>query len=166
MTIEAGIDTLDTLTRADGIRSTMKEENKSVTGYCMYDWAKSAFETSVTVAILPAWFAYLFLEANGLTGTVIGVEMSSDAAWSLAVTLGTLLVAIVSPSIGVIADRKRIKMKALKWMTWIGAGSVFLMAFAPLFDISMQWMWIFIMFLLANVGLNAAGVFYLSLIHI
>ena len=130
----------------------------------MYDWGKSAFETSVTVAILPAWFAYLFLEANGLTGTVVGVDMTSDAAWALAVTLGTMAVALVSPSIGVIADRKKIKMKALKWMTWLGAGSVFLMAFAPIFSISMQWMWLFVMFLLANIGLNAAGVFYNALL--
>ena len=84
----------------------------------MYDWGKSAFETSVTTAILPAWFAALFLEANGLTGTVIGMEMTSDAAWSLAVTLGTLMVAIVSPSIGVIADRKRIKMNAGEEGEW------------------------------------------------
>ena len=55
----------------------------------MYDWGKSAFETSVTTAILPAWFAALFLEANGLTGTVIGMEMTSDAAWSLACLLYT-----------------------------------------------------------------------------
>ena len=67
--------------------SAEEAKKKSIFGYCMYDWGKSAFETSVTVAILPAWFAYLFLEANGLTGTVIGVEMSSDAAWSLAVTI-------------------------------------------------------------------------------
>ncbi|MDP6844539.1 MAG: MFS transporter [Candidatus Thalassarchaeaceae archaeon] len=139
-------------------------KRKSNFGYCMYDWGKSAFETSVTTAILPAWFAALFLEANGLTGTVIGMEMSSDAAWSLAVTIATLMVAIVSPSIGVIADRKRIKMTALKWMTWFGAGSVFLMGLAPIFDISFQWVWIFIMFLFANIGLNAAGVFYNALL--
>ena len=140
------------------------DKRKSIFGYCMYDWGKSAFETSVTTAILPAWFAYLFLEANGLTGTVIGLEMSSDATWSLAITVATLMVAIVSPSIGVIADRKRIKMKALKWLTWLGSGAVFLLAITPLFDISMQWMWIFVMFLLANIGLNGAGVFYNALL--
>jgi len=141
-----------------------EKKEKSIFGYCMYDWAKSAFETSVTVAILPAWFAYLFLEANGLTGTVIGIEMSSDAAWSLAVTVGTLLVAMLSPAVGVIADRTRIKMKALKWMTRLGAGAVFMLALTPIFGISFQWMWIFVMFLLANVGLNGAGVFYNALL--
>ena len=63
------------------------EKSKAIRGYAFYDWGKSAFETSVTVAILPAWFAYLFLEANGLTGTVVGVDMTSDAAWALAVPL-------------------------------------------------------------------------------
>jgi UMF1 family MFS transporter len=154
----------DAATSIGGIVGLQQDgKSKQIRGYCMYDWAKSAFETSVTTAILPAWFAVLFLEANGLTGTVIGMEMSSDAAWSLAVTVATLMVAIVSPSIGVIADRKRIKMVAMKWMTWLGAGSVFLMALAPLFGIS-AWVWIFIMFLLANIGLNAAGVFYNALL--
>tara|TARA_B100001179_G_scaffold214372_1_gene183671 strand:- start:436 stop:603 length:168 start_codon:yes stop_codon:yes gene_type:complete len=51
-------------------------KRKSIFGYCMYDWGKSAFETSVTTAILPAWFTYLFLEANGLTTNLVGAEMS------------------------------------------------------------------------------------------
>ena len=34
-------------------------------GWMMYDWARSAFETSVVVAVLPAWFSYLFIAANG-----------------------------------------------------------------------------------------------------
>ena len=140
------------------------DRRKTIFGYCMYDWGKSAFETSVTTAILPAWFTYLFLEANGLTATVLGAEFSSDAAWSYSVAFATLIVALVSPSIGVIADRRRIKMIALRWMTWLGAGSVFLIAFAPLFGLSVQWVWILAMFLLANVGLNAAGVFYNALL--
>ena len=138
--------------------------SKQIRGYCMYDWAKSAFETSVTVAILPVWFTYLFLEANGLTANLLGAEMSSDAVWAYSVAIATLLVAMVSPSFGVIADRRRIKMKALKWLTWIGSVSVFLLAITPLLSISFQWMWIMIMFMLANIGLNGAGVFYNALL--
>ena len=139
-------------------------KRKSIFGYCMYDWGKSAFETSVTTAILPAWFTYLFLEANGLTTNLVGAEMTADAVWAYSVAIATLLVAILSPSFGVIADRRRIKMKALKWLTWIGSASVLLLAITPLFSLSFQWMWIMIMFMLANVGLNGAGVFYNSLL--
>ena len=79
---------------------------KAVRGYAFYDWGKSAFETSVTTAILPSWFAYLFLEANGLTTTLGGIEMSGTAIWSYSIAVATLIVALVSPSFGVIADRR------------------------------------------------------------
>ena len=38
-----------------------ESDPQAVTGYVFYDWGKSAFETSVTVAILPVWYAYLCL---------------------------------------------------------------------------------------------------------
>tara|TARA_B100001123_G_scaffold317773_1_gene356096 strand:- start:704 stop:2470 length:1767 start_codon:yes stop_codon:yes gene_type:complete len=137
---------------------------KAVKGYAFYDWGKSAFETSVTAAILPAWFAYLFLEANGLTTTLAGIEMSGSAIWSYSVAIATFLVAFVSPSLGVIADRRTIKMWWLRILTVLGAGSTFLLAAAPLLPISSQWAWLMLMFILANIGLNGAGVFYNALL--
>ena len=130
----------------------------------MYDWAKSAFETSVTTAILPAWFGYLFLTANGISISTMFGDMSADTLWAYTVSGAALAVAIVSPAFGVIADRTRIKMKMLKLLTYIGAGSTFMLAFALIFPISFQWVWILVMFLLANVGLNGAGVFYNALL--
>ncbi|MDG1536859.1 MAG: MFS transporter [Candidatus Thalassarchaeaceae archaeon] len=142
-----------------------RESNpKAVRGYAFYDWGKSAFETSVTTAVLPAWFAYIFLKANGLETTILGMDMTSDAVWSFAVTIGALLVAFASPSLGVIADRRAIKMWWLRILTYLGAGSTFALAFAPMFDISFQWVWLFLMFLMANIGLNGAGVFYNALL--
>ena len=120
---------------------------KAVKGYAFYDWGKSAFETSVTAAILPAWFAYLFLEANGLTTTLAGIEMSGSAIWSYSVAIATFLVAFVSPSLGVIADRRTIKMWWLRILTVLGAGSTFLLAAAPLLPISSQWAWLMLMFI-------------------
>jgi len=132
----------------------------------MYDWGKSAFETSVTAAILPPWFAYLFLEANGLTTTIANIELSGSAMWSYSVALGTLMVAFVSPSLGVIADRQKIKMWWLRILTYVGAGSTFLLALAgtDMIPISMKWAWLMVMFVFANIGLNGAGVFYNALL--
>ena len=136
---------------------------QAVRGYVFYDWGKSAFETSVTVAILPVWYAYLFLEANGLTTSVLGKLMSSDAIWAYSVSASALMIALVSPSLGVIADRRAIKMWWLRILTYIGAGGTFLIGFALLFD-GYEWLWILVMFVLANVGLNGAGVFYNALL--
>ncbi len=149
---------------SETIQLDRKSNPQEVKGYAVYDWAKSAFETSVTVAVLPAWYAYLFLKANGLTTSIGSIEMQGDAVWSFAVAFGTLFVAIISPSLGVIADRRRIKMWWLRILTYVGAGSTFLLAFAPLMPVDAQWIWLMVFFMLANVGLNGAGVFYNALL--
>ena len=141
-----------------------QSDPQAVRGYAFYDWGKSAFETSVTVAVLPAWYAYLFLKANGLTTEIGSIEMTGDAVWSFSVAFGTLFVAMISPSLGVIADRRAIKMWWLRVLTYVGAGSTFLLAFAPVLPVDTQWLWLMVFFMLANVGLNGAGVFYNALL--
>ena len=142
-----------------------RESNpQAVRGYAYFDWAKSSFETSVTVAVLPIWFSYLFLKANGLTTTIGSIDFTGDAIWSFSVSGAALLVALVSPSFGVIADRRAIKMWWLRILTYVGAGSTILLAIAPLLPISTQWVWLMVMFVIANVGLNGASVFYNSLL--
>tara|TARA_B100000405_G_C16714979_1_gene420492 strand:- start:829 stop:2670 length:1842 start_codon:yes stop_codon:yes gene_type:complete len=152
------------MTMSETVELDRGSNPQEVRGYAFYDWAKSAFETSVTVAVLPAWYAYLFLKANGLTTTIGSIEMQGDAVWSFAVAIGTLFIAIISPSLGVIADRRRIKMWWLRILTYVGAGSTFLLAFAPILPIETQWLWLMVFFMLANVGLNGAGVFYNALL--
>ena len=158
---------MDPMAKLFGLTSKLdnlsEEKEKAISGYGYYDWGKSAFETSVTVAILPVWYTLLFLEANGLTTSIGSTPMTADAVWSLVVAISTLFVAIVSPPFGVIADRRLIKKKWLKILTYVGAGATFLLAFAPLLG-NASWIWLMVMFLLANVGLNGAGVFYNALL--
>ncbi|MBN29710.1 MAG: hypothetical protein CMB34_03490 [Euryarchaeota archaeon] len=144
--------------------TTAVDKNLQVRGYCAYDWGKSAFETSVTTAIFPAWFAYLFAEANGISTKLLNSEWTADAMYSAAVMIGALLVAICAPSLGVIADRRMIKIWWLKILTWLGAVSCVLLALSPYLGVSLGWIWALIMFMTANVGLNGAGVFYNALL--
>ena len=139
-------------------------KDQRVRGYCAYDWGKSAFETSVTTAIFPAWFAYLFAEANGISTKLLGSEWTADAMYSAAVMIGALLVAICAPSLGVIADRRMIKMWWLRILTLVGSVSCILLALSPYLGVSAGWIWALIMFMMANVGLNGAGVFYNALL--
>jgi MFS transporter, UMF1 family len=139
-------------------------EDKRVQGYCFYDWGKSAFETSVTTAIFPAWFAYLFAEANGISMKMLGSEWTADAVFSGAVMIAALVVALCSPSFGVIADKRMIKLWWLRILTYLGAGATILLALSPFMGISMGWIWALLMFIIANIGLNGAGVFYNALL--
>ena len=138
-------------------------EPLEVRGYCMYDWGKSAFETSVVSAIFPTWFAYLFLEANGLNTTIAGITMEGDALIAYLVALGTWAVAIVAPALGVIADYKPVKMTWLRTLTYVGAGATFMLGFDFLLP-GNEWIWLLIFYFIANIGLNAAGVFYNALL--
>ena len=144
--------------------ATETSKDQRVRGYCAYDWGKSAFETSVTTAIFPAWFAYLFAEANGISGEFLGREWTADATFSFAVMVGALLVAICAPSLGVIADRRMIKLWWLRILTLVGSISCILLALSPYLGVSTGWIWAMVMFMLANVGLNGAGVFYNALL--
>ena len=138
-------------------------EPLEVRGYCMYDWGKSAFETSVVSAIFPTWFAFLFLEANGLNTTIAGITMEGDALIAYLVALGTWAVAIVAPALGVIADYKPVKMSWLRILTYVGAGATFMLGFDFLMP-GNEWIWLLIFYFIANIGLNAAGVFYNALL--
>ena len=94
---------------------------EAVRGYAFYDWGKSAFETSTTVAILPAWYAYLFLEANGLTTTIGNIDMTGDAVLCRSRCHSLLQYWLQHLEY----DKKPIKMTWLKYLTYLGAGSTF-----------------------------------------
>ena len=157
----------DLITRLFSLGSNLtnlpEDKEKAISGYGYYDWAKSAFECSVTLAIIPVWYTALFLKANGLTVSLFSESLTADAVLSLVIAISTLSVAIISPPLGVIADRRLVKMRWLKILTVVGAGGTFLIALAPLFG-NASWIWIMVMYLFANIGLNGAGVFYNALL--
>lgn len=65
-----------------------------IAAWCSYDWANSAFSTVISTFIFAAYFAQA-VASDPVEGTVL---------WSRAVTVAGLVVAIVSPMLGAIAD--------------------------------------------------------------
>ena len=60
---------------------------KAIRGWCMYDWANSAFATSVGTAIMPVYFVALFQDAFGSETSILGFTMTGSSTWSLGVAL-------------------------------------------------------------------------------
>ena len=79
----------DPITRLFSLGSKLKNlpggKERAISGYGYYDWAKSAFECSVTLAIIPVWYTALFLKANGLTVSLFSQSMTADAVLSLVI---------------------------------------------------------------------------------
>jgi len=120
--------------------------------WAMYDWANSAFWTTVIVAVFPPFFSEY--AAQGLPG----VDATSRFAW--ATTIAVTIVAVIAPILGAIADQRAMKKRLLGVFLIIGVVATLLMGTIG----RGQWLYALVLFVIANVGVAATLVFYDSLL--
>lgn len=126
--------------------TTTRARRREVLAWCLYDFGSSAFNTLILTFIYSLFFAQV-IAPDYNTGTVW---------WTRAVNLSALAVAIITPVLGAIADSS-------------GRKKAFLLAFAVqsiLFTVLLffvgtgQALLALALFVVANVGFEAANVFY------
>ncbi len=120
--------------------------------WAMYDWANSAFQTTIIAAVFPIYFHSVV--AKGLGDTV----STSRFAW--ATTIAILIVAFVAPLLGAIADYAAMKKRMLAIFMLIGAFSTMGMYWIGPGD----WQLALTLFIIGNVGVAGSIVFYESLL--
>lgn len=137
-----------------------------------YDWANSAFVTTVgTVLLGPYLTAVAERAACGQVGTpddpctqtlsVLGVPVAAGSLSSYTVTVGTLLSAFLLPVVGAIADRTSRKRHMLAGFAWVGAGSAALLFFTT----GDSWQPIVLLMLVAGICLGSSMVVYDSILN-
>ena len=120
--------------------------------WAMYDWANSAFQTTIIAAVFPIYYQ------NVAAADLPEAVAMSRFAW--ATTLAILIVAIVAPLLGAIADYSAIKKRLLG--IFLGVGAV---ATASMFWIQRgDWYFALVLFVIGNVGVAGSIVFYESLL--
>jgi UMF1 family MFS transporter len=137
----------------------MKSDKKrEVFAWYMYDWANSAFATTVIAALLPIYFATVIVPSDGWIFRFCGIELSTNATtlWAFLAGTAALFVFITAPILGAIADISESKKRFL--MTFCFGGSLFttLLFFSQSGDV---WMTM-IFFFIANTCFISANVFY------
>jgi MFS transporter, UMF1 family len=120
--------------------------------WAMYDWANSAFQTTVVAAVFPRFFADY--AAAGLTPT----EATTRFAW--ASTLAAVIVAIMGPVLGAIADYRGAKKRLLAVSLAIGVTATAMMAGIT----RGGWEYAAAVFVVSNIAFAASLVFYDSLL--
>jgi len=120
--------------------------------WAMYDWANSAFWTTVIVAVFPPFFSEY--AAAGLERR----DATSRFAW--ATTLAVTIVALMAPVLGAIADHRALKKKMLAVFLIIGVAATLLMATIGRGD----WLYALTLFVVSNIGVASTLVFYDSLL--
>ena len=118
----------------------------------MYDWANSAVQTTIIAAVFPIFFQKV------AAADMPGPLATSRFAW--ATTWAILIVAIVAPVLGAVADRAPLKKPLLATFLAIGAVSTAAMFFITRGD----WMFALILFVITNVGVAGSIVFYESML--
>jgi len=116
--------------------------------WAMYDWANSAMVTTIVTAVFPIYFAKV--AAEGLAPAQ-ATQRLADAT-----TIGLTIIAILSPILGAIADRAGVKKRLLGISLLIGVVAVGLMFFIQ----HGQWLYASVLFVVANIAVNASYVCY------
>lgn len=123
-----------------------KYNQRSIVSWCLYDFANSPFTTLVVTFIYSTYFTKAIAE-NEIIGT---------ALWSKGVTISAILVAILSPIMGAVADKGGYRKSFLLLMTAIAVvGSASLYKFLP-GQIMQALLW----FIIANFAFEMGMVFY------
>ena len=146
----------------DSISSLSDDKKRAITGWCMYDWANSAFFTSAGTAIFPIYFVIAFQATFGSRTELFGITFTGSSLWALGVSMSALFVALTSPVLGAIADTKPLKKTFLKYYMIMGALFTIISFFSVY--VANSWAWLIGCYFIANVGAAGANVFYNSLL--
>lgn len=132
----------------------MDERNykKIINSWSMYDWANSAFATTIMAAVLPIYYSAIAEPA--LTPN------QATAYWGYTNSIALLLVALLSPILGAVADFRGAKKRYLTYFALIGISATALMYFLT----SGDWLFASVLFIIGNIGFAGANVFYDSLL--
>ncbi|MFC5405554.1 MFS transporter [Cohnella soli] len=118
-----------------------------IRAWVMYDWANSAFATTIMAAVMPIYF--------------IDVAGGTDGSWSFTQTAAAIVVAMLSPLLGAIADYSGKKVSFLRIFSLIGAFGSMGLAFVGPGD-----MWLAaILVVVGMVGFGTGNTFYDALLN-
>ena len=130
----------------------MNKERKAVWGWAMYDWANSAFATTVMAGFFPIFFKQYWS---------YGVDVNvSTAQLGFGNSIASLLVALMAPVLGAIADKGSARKKFLIFFAYLGV-----LMTACLFLVGKgDWVWAIFVYAMGIIGFSGANVFYDSLL--
>ncbi|HAE58141.1 MAG TPA: MFS transporter, partial [Anaerolineae bacterium] len=153
-------------------------DKREIFGWGMYDWANSAFSTTVGTVFLGPYLASLardaakleFLAKNGfewtesiaaqynLTASLGGLQIAPDSFLPYCVSISVGLQVLFLPMLGAIADYSQMRKRMMQIFATLGA-----LATIGLFVVTGNLWWLGgLLYIIANLAFGAAMVFYNS----
>lgn len=135
-------------------------DKREIFGWGMYDWANSAFSTTVGTVFLGPYLASLAATAaqahpDGMA-RFFGIPIAPDSFLPYTISLSVLLQVLFLPILGAIADYSHLRKQLMQVFATIGA-----VATIAMFFVTQPLWWLGgVLFLVANLCFGAAIVFY------
>ena len=120
-----------------------KRFNKTEWSWIFYDWANSIYATNISAAIFPILYS-----------RVAGSGTTADMLYGYAVSLANLLVAVLAPYLGSIADFRGMKKRL--WTIFLMLGVVF----TAVMGIFGSWQLMLLGFVISRIGFSGSCLFY------
>jgi UMF1 family MFS transporter len=128
------------------------KEKKKIYSWAFYDWANSAYATTVMAGFFPIFFEKFYSNPNDV--------IQSTYQLGLANSISSIFIALVSPLLGAIADRGSAKKKLLIIFAFLGS----LMTAALWLVQKGDWQLAVFFYIIATIGFMAGNIFYDSLL--
>jgi UMF1 family MFS transporter len=127
-------------------------KNKQVLSWAFYDWANSAFATTVLAGFFPLFFKQFWSTQNSVTESTFQLGLGNAIA--------SLVIVMLAPVLGAIADAGNLKKRLLMLFSSLGI----LMTLGLYFVEQGSWMLAISFFVLASIGFSGSIVFNDALI--
>lgn len=128
------------------------QHKRMIRAWTMYDWANSAFATTIMAAVLPVYYS-----------TVAAADLPrhmATAYWGYTTSISALIAAIISPILGAMADFRGSKKRFLTIFMLFGVTGTALLYFVR----SGDWLLASLFFLFGNIGFAGSLVYYDALL--
>ena len=129
-----------------------KMRKKTIRSWKMYDWANSAFATTIMAAVLPEFY-------SSVAGSTLD-RTTATSYWGYSNTIAMLTVAITAPILGAIADHSGAKKRFLGGFALVGIFATTLLTGIG----SGMWVYASILYIFGRLGFGCANIFYDSLL--
>ena len=137
---------------------TKKNNKRTLFGWSMYDWAKSAYETTTLGAVMPVYFVSVVVPEEGFEFR--GNLYTGAEVWGFAIGSALFIFFLIMPTIGAIGDLSGSRMRLFKSFAYGGAIFASTFFFAQSGDVVLT----LLIYFLAQFGATGSNVFYDSVL--
>ena len=130
----------------------MKENKRVVWSWAFYDWANSAYSTTVMAGFFPLFFKEYWADPNNPSQSTFYLGMANSIA--------SMMVAALAPLLGSVADQGSAKKKFLTFFSFLGVimtGGLWMVAQG-------NWQMAVLFYVIATIGFASGNVFYDALL--